>query len=134
MKTLLRKNNSARALAGWPARFRRTTEGKPLTIVGVLIGSIVLLADLIRLLNFRCASIWCRPEATAARASGRDRWRLNRGTALHRHPGPRRAAGGRYFRHRPHPMGIDSAARRVGAVEHPQRRAATERKDAAKCR
>lgn len=51
MKTLLTEqqlNEGLRRLAG---QIRQHYDGRPLTIVGILIGSVVLLADLIRLLD-----------------------------------------------------------------------------------
>ncbi len=51
MKTLLTEEQLADGIRRLAADVQKAYEGKPLTIVGVLIGSVVLLADLIRLLN-----------------------------------------------------------------------------------
>jgi len=51
MKTLLTEEQLRDGIKRLAAEIQKKYEGKPLTIVGVLIGSVVLLADLIRLLN-----------------------------------------------------------------------------------
>ncbi len=51
MKTLLTEEQLADGIRRLATDVQKAYEGKPLTIVGVLIGSVVLLADLIRLLN-----------------------------------------------------------------------------------
>jgi hypoxanthine phosphoribosyltransferase len=51
MKTLLTEEQLRDGIRRLAAEIQKKYEGKPLTIVGVLIGSVVLLADLIRLLN-----------------------------------------------------------------------------------
>ena len=51
MKTLLTEEQLREGIGRMAGEIQKHYEGKPLTIVGVLIGSIVLLADLIRLLN-----------------------------------------------------------------------------------
>ena len=51
MKTLLTEQQIDEGIRRLAGEIRRHYEGRPLTIVGVLIGSLVLLADLIRLLD-----------------------------------------------------------------------------------
>lgn len=51
MKVLLTEEQLRQGIAQLAQRIREHYAGRPLTIVGVLIGSIVLLADLIRLLD-----------------------------------------------------------------------------------
>ena len=51
MKTLLTEEQLREGIRRLAGEIQKQYEGKPLTIVGVLIGSIVLLADLIRLLE-----------------------------------------------------------------------------------
>jgi hypoxanthine phosphoribosyltransferase len=51
MKTLLTEEQLRDGIGRMAGEIRKNFDGKPLTIVGVLMGSIVLLADLIRLLN-----------------------------------------------------------------------------------
>jgi hypoxanthine phosphoribosyltransferase len=51
MKTLLTEDQLREGIRQLADKIRAHYQGKPLTIVGVLIGSIVLLADLIRLLD-----------------------------------------------------------------------------------
>jgi hypoxanthine phosphoribosyltransferase len=51
MKTLLSEQELKEGIRRLADQIRRHYEGRPLTIVGVLIGSVVLLADLIRLLD-----------------------------------------------------------------------------------
>jgi hypoxanthine phosphoribosyltransferase len=51
MKTLLTETQLREGLRQLADKIHAEYQGKPLTIVGVLIGSIILLADLIRLLN-----------------------------------------------------------------------------------
>lgn len=51
MKTLLTEEQLRAGVARMAAEIDRTSHGLPLTIIGVLTGSIVLLADLIRLLD-----------------------------------------------------------------------------------
>jgi hypoxanthine phosphoribosyltransferase len=51
MKTLLTEEQLREGIRRMAGEIQKQYEGKPLTIVGVLIGSVVLLADLIRLLN-----------------------------------------------------------------------------------
>ena len=51
MKTLLTEEQLHDGIRRMAGEIQKHYEGKPLTIVGVLIGSIVLLADLIRLLD-----------------------------------------------------------------------------------
>ena len=51
MKTLLTEEQLQQGIRQMADQIRRHYEGRPLTIVGVLIGSVVLLADLIRLLD-----------------------------------------------------------------------------------
>jgi hypoxanthine phosphoribosyltransferase len=51
MKTLLTEDQLREGIARMAGEIQKHYEGKPLTIVGVLTGSITLLADLIRLLN-----------------------------------------------------------------------------------
>jgi hypoxanthine phosphoribosyltransferase len=51
MKTLLTEEQLHEGIRRMAGDIQKQYEGKPLTIVGVLIGSVVLLADLIRLLN-----------------------------------------------------------------------------------
>jgi len=51
MKTLLTEEQLREGIRRLADEIQRQYRGKPLTIVGVLIGSVVLLADLIRLLN-----------------------------------------------------------------------------------
>lgn len=51
MKTLLTEEQLQQGIRRMADQIRRHYQGRPLTIVGVLIGSIVLLADLIRLLD-----------------------------------------------------------------------------------
>lgn len=51
MKILLTEAQLQEGVARMAAEIRAHYEGKPLTIVGVLIGSVVLIADLIRRLN-----------------------------------------------------------------------------------
>ncbi len=51
MKTLLTEEQLQQGIRAMADQIRRHYEGRPLTIVGVLIGSVVLLADLIRLLD-----------------------------------------------------------------------------------
>ena len=51
MKTLLTEEQLREGIRRLAGEIQKQYEGKPLTIVGVLIGSVVLLADLIRLLN-----------------------------------------------------------------------------------
>ena len=50
MKTLLTEEQLREGIRRLAGEIQKHYEGKPLTIVGVLIGSVVLLADLIRLL------------------------------------------------------------------------------------
>jgi hypoxanthine phosphoribosyltransferase len=51
MKTLLTEEQLREGIARMAAEIQKQYEGKPLTIVGVLISSIVLVADLVRLVN-----------------------------------------------------------------------------------
>jgi hypoxanthine phosphoribosyltransferase len=51
MKTLLSEDQLREGIRRLAGEIQRQYEGKPLTIVGVLIGSVVLLADLIRMLD-----------------------------------------------------------------------------------
>jgi hypoxanthine phosphoribosyltransferase len=51
MKTLLTEEQLREGIRRLAGEIQQKYEGKPLTIVGVLLGSIVLMADLIRLLN-----------------------------------------------------------------------------------
>jgi hypoxanthine phosphoribosyltransferase len=51
MKTLLTEEQLREGIGRLAAEIQKQYQGKPLTIVGVLIGSVVLLADLIRLLD-----------------------------------------------------------------------------------
>ncbi len=51
MKTLLTEEQLQQGIRAMADQIRRHYQGRPLTIVGVLIGSVVLLADLIRLLD-----------------------------------------------------------------------------------
>ncbi len=51
MKTLLTEEQLREGIGRLAGEIQKNFESKPLTIVGVLMGSIVLLADLIRLLN-----------------------------------------------------------------------------------
>ena len=51
MKTLLTEDQVKQGIRRLAEQIQAHYKGKPLTIVGVLIGSVVLLADLIRLLN-----------------------------------------------------------------------------------
>ena len=51
MKTLLTEEQLQQGVRRMADEIRRHYQGRPLTIVGVLIGSVVLLADLIRLLD-----------------------------------------------------------------------------------
>jgi len=51
MKTLLTQEQLQQGIRRMAGEIRRHYDGRPLTIVGVLIGSVVLLADLIRLLD-----------------------------------------------------------------------------------
>ena len=51
MKTLLTEEQLRQGLGRMAGEIQKQYEGKPLTIVGVLISSIVVVADLIRLLN-----------------------------------------------------------------------------------
>lgn len=51
MKTLLSEEQLKQGIRRMAEKIQSHYQGKPLTIVGVLIGSVVLLADLIRLLN-----------------------------------------------------------------------------------
>ena len=51
MKTLLTEEQLHEGIRRMAAEIQKQYEGKPLTIVGVLMSSIVLVADLIRLLN-----------------------------------------------------------------------------------
>ena len=50
MKTLITEEQLREGIRRLAGEIQKHYEGKPLTIVGVLIGSVVLLADLIRLL------------------------------------------------------------------------------------
>ena len=51
MKTLLSEDQLREGIRHLAGEIQKQYQGKPLTIVGVLIGSVVLLADLIRLLD-----------------------------------------------------------------------------------
>ncbi len=51
MKTLLTEEQLGEGIRRMAGEIKKHYEGRPLTIVGVMIGSIVLLADLIRLLD-----------------------------------------------------------------------------------
>ena len=51
MKTLLSADDLRTGVASMAGRINRSQAGKPLTVIGVLTGSLVLLADLIRLLD-----------------------------------------------------------------------------------
>ena len=51
MKTLLTEDQLKQGIAQLAEKIQAHYQGKPLTIVGVMIGSVVLLADLIRLLK-----------------------------------------------------------------------------------
>ncbi|MBN1394823.1 MAG: hypoxanthine phosphoribosyltransferase [Pirellulales bacterium] len=51
MKTLLTEEQLGEGIRRLAAEIKKHYEGRPLTIIGVMIGSIVLLADLIRLLD-----------------------------------------------------------------------------------
>jgi hypoxanthine phosphoribosyltransferase len=51
MKTILTEEQLREGICRMATEIRRQYEGRPLTIVGVMIGSIVLLADLIRLID-----------------------------------------------------------------------------------
>ena len=51
MKTLLSEEQLREGIRRLAGEIQKHYQGKPLTIVGVLIGSVVLLADLIRLLD-----------------------------------------------------------------------------------
>lgn len=51
MKTLLTEEQLRQGIERMAAEIRQHYEGRPLTVVGVLIGSVVLLADLIRRLD-----------------------------------------------------------------------------------
>jgi hypoxanthine phosphoribosyltransferase len=51
MKTLLSEDQLREGIRRLAGEIQKNYQGKPLTIVGVLIGSVVLLADLIRLLD-----------------------------------------------------------------------------------
>ena len=51
MKTLLSAEDLRTGVASMADRINRSQAGQPLTVIGVLTGSLVLLADLIRLLD-----------------------------------------------------------------------------------
>ena len=51
MKTLLSEDQLREGIGRLAGEIQKHYQGKPLTIVGVLIGSVVLLADLIRMLD-----------------------------------------------------------------------------------
>jgi hypoxanthine phosphoribosyltransferase len=65
MKTILTEEQLREGIRRLASEIQKHYEGKPLTIVGVLIGSVVLLADLIRLLP-----IPLRVEMIQARTDG----------------------------------------------------------------
>jgi len=84
----------------------------------------VLVADLIRLLNVPLRSIWCRPlrfrkgRLPGALAIDEDCFRSACAAAT--------CCWSTTFPHRPHPVGADSADRRSGAHQRPQRGAVGE--------
>ena len=68
MKTLVTEEQLREGIRRMAGEIQKHYEGRPLTIVGVLIGSVVLLADLIRLL-----SMPLRAEMVQARSDPRQR-------------------------------------------------------------
>jgi hypoxanthine phosphoribosyltransferase len=65
MKTLIPEDQLRQGIARLAGEIRKHYAGKPLTLVGVFVGSVVLLADLIRLLD-----IPFRVDLLQARANG----------------------------------------------------------------
>ena len=104
MKTLVAEDQLREGIRRLASEIQKHYDGKPLTLVGVLMGSIVLLADLIRLAGSAVAGgvgagPQLPPQGRLPGTAG-DRRRL-----LSSASGPQRAAGGRYLSHRPHPLG-----------------------------
>ena len=121
MKTLLTEEQLRQGIERLADEIRRHYQGRPLTIVGVLIGSIVFLADLIRRLDMPLA----RRSGAGAELSQRGHEARPAGAqprlAVHRRSRPRRALGRRHFRHGKHALGVAAAARRPRARERPHR-------------
>ena len=75
MKTLLTEDQLREGIRRMAGEIQKQYEGKPLTIVGVLIGSVVLLADLIRLLHDPLAGRnGAGPQLSRQQHSARARW------------------------------------------------------------
>ena len=79
MKTLLTADQLAHGIDRLAADVRREAEGRPLTVVGVLTGSIVLVADLIRRLEgpVQVSMVWASSYRGTATSPGRLELRLD---------------------------------------------------------
>ena len=121
MKILISEEQLRSGVERLAAEIRKHYEERPLTIVGVLIGSIVFLADLIRRLDMPL-----RVELVQARSYRDGSSRAGtagdqHGIAFLRRSRPGRAAGRRHLRHRQHPLGTAAADRRARPGKRPHR-------------
>ena len=93
MKTLLTEEQLREGIRRLADEIQKHYQGKPLTIVGVLIGSVVLLADLIRLLDLPLRVEMVQARSYRGNSTKPGPLVVNLESALDRHPRPQRAAG-----------------------------------------
>ena len=112
MKTLLSKEELHDGVTRMADKISACYENRQLTIVGVLTGSVVLMADLIRLIDLPMRVGVLQASSYRGATTTRGDLVINSELML-RYFGSRCAAGGRYLRHGPHTGSDDGKNARV---------------------